>query len=73
MVNYLQIMPRGVEVTCLKLSVNFKSNSLTENETKKKKKKPKENGKFCMSNFSYILILNKIASTKASFKSNAQL
>ena len=72
MVNYLQIMPRGVEVTCLYLSVNFKSNSLTENETKKKKK-PKENGKFCMSNFSYILILNKIASTKASFKSNAQL
>ena len=72
MVNYLQIMPRGVEVTCLNQSINFKSNSLTENETKKKKK-PKENGKFCMSNFSYILILNKIASTKASFKSNAQL
>ena len=65
-------MPRGVEVTCLNLSINFKSNSLIENE-KKKKKNPKENGKFCMSNFSYILILNKIASTKASFKSNAQL
>ena len=63
-------MPRGVEVTCLNLSINFKSNSLTENETKKI---TKENGKFCMSNFSYILILNKIASTKASFKSNAQL
>ena len=56
-------MPHGVEVICLKLSINFKSNSLIENEMKKKN----GNDKFCMSNFSYLLILNKITPTKGPF------